>query len=538
MPAHGERMGEARVRLLAAYVPQHGRAACRKGRTLSPDPESPAAPPPELGARGRAIVIVMWCSFLAASVATMISFAFVDPAPIVAVLPWAGPGASRTTVYSLGFFYFWAICAAAALSRRSCWRHPPLNRRRPTANAMLTRAGAGRDRPHRRAAGGSPERDAARRQRARVRLLLRGASQGLSARGRGTLHPLRNLAVWVLLGIFYGAPWLQWNGRQAVLFDLPARKFYIFGLTLWPQDFIFLTWLLIIAALRLFFFTAVGGRLWCGYACPQTVWTEAFLWMEKLTEGDRSRRMKLDKAPWSAKSSRARRPSSSCGSASRSGPASPSSASSRRSASWPPRSRRLSSSARGKAFWVLFYGFATYGNAGFLREQVCKYMCPYARFQSAMFDQRHADRHLRRRARRAARRAASGASTRSAAGLGDCIDCTLCVQVCPTGIDIRKGLQYECIACAACIDACDAVMDRMGYPRGLIRYTTQHALDHQQTHVLRPRMIVYGTLLALLCVGFVVALAHAQARGARRDARPQRALSQCSRLARSRTSTR
>ncbi len=322
---------------------------------------------------------------------------------------------------------------------------------------------------------------------------------------KGRFASLRSLAVWVLLGVFYGAPWLQCNDRQAILFDLPARKFYLYGLTLWPQDFIFLTWLLVIAALSLFFFTAIGGRVWCGFACPQTVWTEAFLWMEKVTEGDRARRMKLDQAPWSLDKL------------------------ARKSAkqflwisfaAWTGFTfvgfftpiHTLASAVFNatlgpwESFWVLFYGFATYGNAGFLREQVCKYMCPYARFQSAMFDRDtlvvtyDAERGEPRGGRR------KGTDPR-AAGLGDCTDCTLCVQVCPTGIDIRQGLQYECIACAACIDACDGVMDRMGYPRGLVRYATQHQLDHQRTRVLRPRIIVYGTLLALLTIGLGVAIA-------------------------------
>jgi len=320
----------------------------------------------------------------------------------------------------------------------------------------------------------------------------------------GRYAQLRTLAAWVLLGLFYSVAWLRWNGRQAVLFDLPARKFYIFGLVLWPQDFIFLTWLLVIAALALFFFTAVGGRLWCGFACPQTVWTEVFLWMERITEGGRGARMKLDRASWSS-GKLARKAA--------------------KQVLWvgfalwtgitfvgyfTPIEKLLAEAARlslgpWESFWTLFYGFATYGNAGYLREQVCKYMCPYARFQSAMFDRDtliityDAERGEPRGARR------RGADSRSA-GLGDCVDCTWCVQVCPTGIDIRKGLQYECIACAACIDACDSVMDKVGYARGLIRYTTQHALDRRPTKVLRPRVLVYGTLLALLIGGFVTAL--------------------------------
>jgi cytochrome c oxidase accessory protein FixG len=321
----------------------------------------------------------------------------------------------------------------------------------------------------------------------------------------GRFARLRTLAVWGLLGIFYVGPWLMWNGRQAVLFDLPARKFYIFGLVMWPQDFIFLTWLLVIAALSLFFFTAVGGRLWCGYACPQTVWTEAFISMERWTEGDRAARIKLDAAPWST-NKLARKVA--------------------KQFLWitfalwtgftfvgyftpiQTLATEVATAALGpwETFWILFYGFATYGNAGYLREQVCKYMCPYARFQSAMFDKDtliityEAERGEPRGGRK------RNVDAR-AAGLGDCIDCTMCVQVCPTGIDIRKGLQYECIACAACIDACDGVMDKMGYPRGLIRYDTQHALEHKRSRLLRPRVVIYATLLGLLMVGFVVALA-------------------------------
>lgn len=323
---------------------------------------------------------------------------------------------------------------------------------------------------------------------------------------RGRYARLRRIAMFVLLGLFYAGPWLTWNGRQAVLFDLPARKFYIFGLTMWPQDFVYLALLLVILAVSLFFFTALAGRLWCGYACPQTVWTEAFVAIERLIEGDRSKRIRLDKAPWTWNKI------------------------------WRKSLKQLLwislalytgftfvgyfvdiqilagdlltlSAGNWEKFWVLFYGFATYGNAGFLREQVCKYMCPYARFQGAMFDrdtliitydeERGEPRGPRRR----------GLEPK-AAGLGDCIDCTICVQVCPTGIDIRKGLQYECIACAACIDACDTVMDKMNYPRGLIRYTTEHAIQHKRYRLLRPRTLVYSfillTLLSLMTAAMVL----------------------------------
>ncbi|KAB7628198.1 cytochrome c oxidase accessory protein CcoG [Alkalilimnicola sp. S0819] len=322
---------------------------------------------------------------------------------------------------------------------------------------------------------------------------------------KGRFQSLRKLAVLTLLGLFYLAPWLRWDDRQAVLFDLPGRQFHVLGLTFWPQDFFFLALFLIVCALMLFFFTALAGRLWCGYACPQTVWTEVFIWIEQWCEGDRNKRIKLDKAPWSREKLIRR--------------------SSKHVlwvlfAAWTgftfvgfftpvtELTARLAAFQLGpwESFWMAFYGFATWGNAGFMREQVCLYMCPYARFQSAMFDpntltisydeRRGEPRGPRRRE-----------ADHQALGLGDCIDCYLCVQVCPTGIDIRDGLQYECIACAACIDACDSVMDKVGYPRGLIRYTTENALAGKRSRILRPRILIYGLLLALITGGAVAALA-------------------------------
>jgi cytochrome c oxidase accessory protein FixG len=322
----------------------------------------------------------------------------------------------------------------------------------------------------------------------------------------GRFARLRVIAVWVLLGLYYLLPWINIGGYQSVLFDLPARKFYILGFTFWPQDFIYLALLLITAGLSLFFFTALAGRLWCGFACPQTVWTEVFVMIERWTEGDRPKRIKLDKAPWTREKVL------------------------RKSAkqflwiilaAWtgftfvgfftPVRelaSNILNASvAPWETFWMLFYGFATYGNAGFLREQVCKYMCPYARFQSAMFDndtliisydeERGEPRGGRRKS-----------TDMKEAGLGECINCTLCVQVCPTGIDIRNGLQYECIACAACIDVCNQVMDKMEYPRGLIRFTTENSLKHKQAHVLRPRIFIYAALLLVIVSGTLWSMTH------------------------------
>ena len=321
----------------------------------------------------------------------------------------------------------------------------------------------------------------------------------------GKFANLSKLATVTLLGLFYIVPWLMWDDRQAILFDMPARKFYLLGLTLWPQDFPYLALLLIIAALSLFFFTALAGRLFCGFACPQTVWTEAFIWMEQFTEGTRSQRMKLDKAPWGW--NKLRRKGS-------------------KQILWitfslwtgftfvgffvPIRQLGVDVFAADIAgwtlFWMFFYGFATYGNAGYMREQVCKYMCPYARFQSAMFDK---DTLIisydenRGDPRGGRKRSVDPKKT----GLGDCIDCMLCVQVCPTGIDIRDGLQYECIACAACIDACDSIMDKMNYPRGLVRYSTENAMNNESTHVLRPRMFVYATLLLVIIAGLVTSMA-------------------------------
>lgn len=316
--------------------------------------------------------------------------------------------------------------------------------------------------------------------------------------------------VWATQLVFYGIPWLEWNARQAVLFDLAARRFYIFGFVLYPQDFIYLTALLLISAYALFLFTAVAGRLWCGYACPQTVYTEIFLWIERQFEGDRMKRIKLDAAPWSVE--KALRKSG-------------------KQAAWITLSLWTGFTFVGyftpikelwaeaftltfgpwEWFWVVFYGLATYGNAGFLREQVCKYMCPYARFQSAMFDKDTLI--ISYDAERGEPRGTRGRSTDlKTANLGHCIDCELCVQVCPTGIDIRNGLQYECIGCTACIDVCNGVMDKMQYPRGLIRYDTQNGLQQHLSRfaewkrVLRPRVLVYSTILVLVSAAVLASL--------------------------------
>lgn len=317
--------------------------------------------------------------------------------------------------------------------------------------------------------------------------------------------------VWATQLLFYGLPWLMWNDRQAVLFDLVSRRFYIFGLVLYPQDLIYLTALLMISAYALFLFTAVAGRLWCGFACPQTVYTEIYMWFERKFEGDRTQRMRLDEGPWTLNKLWRK---------------------AGKQTAWilfglwtgftfvgyftPVRSLAAEAMTLGfgpwEWFWVLFYGFATYGNAGYMREQVCKYMCPYARFQSAMFDK---DTLIISydTARGEPRGSRSKKADPKQLGLGSCVDCTLCVQVCPTGIDIRKGLQYECIGCAACIDVCDDVMGKMGYEPGLIRYATQNGLAQGFTRqqmlrrILRPRVLIYTAILGIICGAFVVSIA-------------------------------
>jgi len=289
----------------------------------------------------------------------------------------------------------------------------------------------------------------------------------------GLFRNVRRVGGAVLFILYFGTAWINWNGRQAVWWDLPERKFHVFGATFWPQDFMLLSWLLIICAFGLFFITVFAGRVWCGYTCPQSVFTWVFMWAEKVTEGD---------SIWLFVSF----------------------ATGVTFVGYFTPIRELvpdllTLQVGGWAlFWVAFFTLATYGNAGYLREQVCIYMCPYARFQSVMFDKDTliVSYDPRRGEKRGPRKKDADYK---AMGLGDCIDCTMCVQVCPTGIDIRDGLQIECIGCAACIDACDAIMDKMNYPRGLISYTTEHNLSGQKTHLLRPRLIGYAVaLLAMM----------------------------------------
>lgn len=320
----------------------------------------------------------------------------------------------------------------------------------------------------------------------------------------GLLRNLRLVGAGSLMLLFFGTAWLNWGERQAVLWDLGSSQFHIFGATFWPQDFVLLSALLIIAAFGLFFITVFAGRVWCGYSCPQSVWTWMFMWVEKLTEGERHQRIKLAVAPWSVNKLLRR---------------------SAKHGLWLALSLVTAIAFVGyftpvrqlvvdlltfnlgltTAFWVFFFTLATYLNAGWLREQVCLHMCPYSRFQSVMFDDNtlivsyDAGRGESRGPRKKD-------SIPQAEGLGDCIDCTICVQVCPTGIDIRDGLQLDCISCGACIDACDTVMDKMGYARGLVRYTSERALAGGKTQLLRPRLIGYAGMLLVMIAAFVWAL--------------------------------
>ncbi|WP_319782832.1 cytochrome c oxidase accessory protein CcoG [Oceanisphaera sp. IT1-181] len=318
---------------------------------------------------------------------------------------------------------------------------------------------------------------------------------------KGQWQRLRKYLGWVLMLLFVAAPWMTWNGRQALLFDVEQQRFQIFAATIWPQDLTLLALLLMVSAVALFFVTTFLGRVWCGYVCPQTVWTFIFIWFEEKLEGTANKRRALDKAPWSFNKIWRK---------------------TAKHVAWlavslltgftfiaffvPAKELALElvtfSTSFWVGFWVLFFAFCTYGNAGWMRTIMCTHICPYSRFQSAMFD-----KDTFTVSYDVERGEARGPRPRKAdpkeLGLGDCIDCNLCVQVCPAGIDIRDGLQYECINCGACVDACDQTMDRMGYEQGLISYTTEHKLQYGVTHVARPKLIGYGIVITVMTAVFI-----------------------------------
>lgn len=313
---------------------------------------------------------------------------------------------------------------------------------------------------------------------------------------KGTLEWFRRSFGFILLAVFALLPWLQWNGEQAILLDIAEQRFRIFGLTLWPQDFTILAWIFIVLAFALFFVTTLYGRVWCGFMCPQTTWTFMFMWFEKKFEGSRNQRMSLDKRPWDFDKLWRK---------------------TAKQISWILLSLLTALTFVGyftdvrelfvnfwtfntgfwAAFSVWFFAFCTYGNAGYMREIMCTHMCPYARFQSAMFDKDTVTVSYDTK-RGEPRGGRSRKKDPKELGLGDCIDCYMCVQVCPTGIDIRNGLQYECINCGACVDACNDVMDKMNYPRGLIRFTTERNLQGGRTHKVRFKSVGYFVVMIVM----------------------------------------
>ncbi|CAK4070306.1 MULTISPECIES: cytochrome c oxidase accessory protein CcoG [Vibrio] len=328
---------------------------------------------------------------------------------------------------------------------------------------------------------------------------------------KGTFQKLRRYGGWFLLVLFASIPWFSYGDRQAILLDIGNQQFNFIGTTLYPQDLTLLALLFMIAAFGLFFITTFLGRVWCGYLCPQTVWTFMYIWFEEKLEGSANKRRKQDSNKLTSNLLMRKVA---------------------KHAAWIAIAIATGLTFVGyfvpvkelvvgfftfdadfwPVFWVLFFAGCTYANAGWMRSIVCVHMCPYARFQSAMFDkdtfivgydsQRGENRGPRSRK-----------ADPKALGLGDCIDCDLCVQVCPTGIDIRDGLQYECINCGACIDACDKTMERMGYDKGLISYTTEHRLSGKHTKVLRPKLLGYGAVLLVMIGLFFAQIAAVEPAG-------------------------
>ncbi|EJL6399015.1 cytochrome c oxidase accessory protein CcoG [Vibrio navarrensis] len=313
---------------------------------------------------------------------------------------------------------------------------------------------------------------------------------------KGTYQKLRRYGGWFLLVLFAMVPWISYGDRQAILLDFSHQQFNFFGTTLYPQDLTLLALLFMIAAFGLFFITTFLGRVWCGYLCPQTVWTFMYIWFEEKLEGSANKRRKQDAGKLTTDLVLRKTV---------------------KHIAWfaialatgftfvgyfvPIRDLVVDfftlNASFGPVFWVMFFAICTYGNAGWMRSIMCIHMCPYARFQSAMFDKDTfiVGYNTKRGEQRGPR---SRKADPKQLGLGDCIDCDLCVQVCPTGIDIRDGLQYECINCGACIDACDTTMERMSYEKGLISYTTEHRLSGKHTKVMRPKLIGYGLVLLVM----------------------------------------
>jgi cytochrome c oxidase accessory protein FixG len=317
---------------------------------------------------------------------------------------------------------------------------------------------------------------------------------------KGAFESFRRLFGFIFLGMFAIAPWIQYEGQQAILFDLAAQRFNIFAMTLWPQDLTIVAYILIVSAFALFFITTFAGRVWCGFMCPQTTWTYIYIWFEDKFEGARNKRIKLDQRKMDADKFMRK---------------------TAKHTAWVAVALLTSLTFVGyfvpidelfigfftfdvgfwAGFWVIFFTVCTYGNAGYMREVMCTHMCPYARFQSAMFDKDTftVAYNAERGEKRGPRSRKIPQQDLAEKGLGDCVDCNLCVQVCPTGIDIRNGLQYECINCGACVDACNGVMEKMGYDKGLISFTSEHQLAGGVTKIVRPKLIGYAVVLTIMC---------------------------------------
>ena len=328
----------------------------------------------------------------------------------------------------------------------------------------------------------------------------------------GRIRTAKWIVMAALMAIYYGAPWLRWDRgpyapHQAILIDMPHSKAYFFFFEIWPQEAYVLTGILVMMAIGLFLVTALAGRVWCGWACPQTVWTDLYFLVERLIEGDRTQRMRLARAPWSTHKIGLRLT---------------------KHAAW------IVIAALTGGAWVLYFDdaptvvhdivtlhastgvwatiglltAATYILAGWARENVCTFMCPYARFQGAMMDRDSlvVSYRPRRGEPRGKHRTGEGWE-----GRGHCVDCHQCVEVCPTGIDIRDGLQFGCISCGLCIDACDSIMERLDLPRGLIDYDTERNLTApegtpKRWRFVRPRIVIYGLIYAGVGIGVLTVL--------------------------------
>ncbi|MCW9035644.1 MAG: cytochrome c oxidase accessory protein CcoG [Rhodospirillales bacterium] len=322
---------------------------------------------------------------------------------------------------------------------------------------------------------------------------------------KGIYRNVKWITLWVLLGIYHIVPWLRWDRGegvpdQMILMDLSGRRAYFFDMVIWPQEVYYLTGILILAAIGLFFVTSLFGRVWCGFTCPQTVWTDLFFWVERQIEGESNARRKLDKGPWTAAKIFKK---------------------GLKHFIWlivaflmsfawvwyfndaPTVTVEILQGTAGS--WVMatiaVLTITTYLLAGWAREQVCYYMCPWPRFQGTMFDE---DTLLITYEDWRGEPRAPTNKLRNFENRGHCIDCTMCVQVCPTGVDIRLGQQMQCIGCGLCIDACDGIMEKMNLPKGLIRYDSISnglAREHKKPetfHLVRPRTMAYVVILLVV----------------------------------------